>query len=294
MLLFLRCGKMARQGESTKMPRIEALRAWLPASSANRSPMRLSIAWIEADHIYAFTQIHNPGNLGIVPHSTVKETRQRIQEVLNLQNRLNRANSLDDKAERATALRQLVQQLRARSLVFHYGDKDTLATVEALEGIRQCGPAAIPAVRQMLVDDTIQNWHWRCVQVLAEIGAGEVERDLLGLLEVEQPYWTAIGRSGQSLKRTPFPHQRHTEQHNRAAKLFQVLYCLRALNTSDSIQAVEEFREFWLRQRALANSDRSEVLLSRFYAKNAFKRVGTQQYYRDVWRFLTSFAGPSD
>ena len=71
-------------------------------------------------------------------------------------------------------------------------DREELAAYAAFRGMLDCGPAALPVLRTMLADDEIAPWHWRCVQVLAEIGKADVETDLVQLAHGEMAYWAKL------------------------------------------------------------------------------------------------------
>jgi hypothetical protein len=136
------------------------------------------VAWVERGETFALMQKENPGPQELLPlGQSEARTRERVQALCGIQADIARANALADAGERAEALRPFV------------GSDLYYARVDALEGLGDCGKAALPVLRRLLGDANLSRRHGDVVRAMAKAGGAAAGPDLTAILERETAFW---------------------------------------------------------------------------------------------------------
>jgi hypothetical protein len=207
--------------------------AWMPASAEGE--MRASVAWVEGGETYACRQLINPGPSSPTRLRLTERTmRERVRSLGRVRADLGRAGAVPDPARRAAALAPFV------------GCDVDPARDAALEGLRGCGPAGVPALHKLLMDDALLPHHQRVVETLARVGGAGAERELTAAVVRELAYWRRQGPqlppgwwSNAGPGRSP---ERLRQQYSLALRAIEGL---RGTRSADSFKAVRDFRTFW-------------------------------------------------
>jgi hypothetical protein len=141
MILFVKKKAEAPETSTNHENKSQTSDQWEPAS---REGISVSVLWIEADQSFAFIQVMNPGDSILTYYrDSEKEIRDRVFEVMHLQETENAAVAIENESRRAEALVPF-----ALSDLYYALD---LAFAE----LQKCEKAALPALRRMPSDQTV-------------------------------------------------------------------------------------------------------------------------------------------
>jgi hypothetical protein len=216
-----------------KMHNLESAH-WQPASFFRE--MRVSVAWVEQQHVYAFTQIVNPGpSLLMSQGLSEEEMKERVSKIEEIQGALAEIAADANPGERANDAAEYVHS------DIQYARK------EAFRILAECKAEAVPVLRSLLSDEANSNQCDHIVDALASAGGAELGLEFTELVEEELKFWKArapflkVGWwKGTGLERKDVSTFR-----NRYSKILHVLYGLRKMQYEDSIESVRAFRDYW-------------------------------------------------
>lgn len=227
MILFLR--RNASGGPPLESDRVSARRVWLP-SDVMRS-MKASVVWIDGNHMYCFTRVHEPSALDPMPESLVG-LRNRVSEILDIQRDMAMATSSLDGHQRAEALKPY-----ARSEIF---------TVQqfALEQLGKSGPSAVPTIRVMLDDPMFADEAIQSIEALVKAGGKGVGEDLNSRLFQELAFWRSAASSLPQgwWNQDPSIHAPLREEYG---KTLQLVVGIGQIHYVQALASVSQLRDFW-------------------------------------------------
>ncbi len=208
---------------------------WKPSGLFDE--MNVSVVWIEQGKAFAFVQVMNPGSsLLISLGSSEDELKKRALEIKDIQDSLLQTVAISDSAKRAEALAPF-----AHHPLY-------LVRRAAFEALQKSGKPALPIVRRMLADDSLVDIHSELVDVLAEVGKGDVGPDLTEIIRKSLEFWRATGpglekgwwngKGFDSLERAVPLRDRYSE-------VYRALIALRKRPYRESEMVVRQFRDFW-------------------------------------------------
>lgn len=248
MILFLKKKEQSPEASTNSAGSLQApgnaLDLWEPAS---RDGINVSVLWIEEGRAFAFIQVMNPGD-SILTHyhpsiysrndnepsgDSEKEIRDRVFEVMQIQDQANDAVTIRDQWMRAAALAPL-----ASSALYYARD---LAFTE----LQKCGKAALPVLRQMLSDQTVLRLHPEVLKSLAAAGGDEVADEITAVVREELAFWQETGPRLKNGWWNTINEPETEVLRDRYGKVLQALYCLTKLKPVGCKEVVIEFRDFW-------------------------------------------------
>jgi hypothetical protein len=154
---------------------------WLPANLWWKE-IRIAPAWIEADHVFAFAQQLHPGPSRLVSWGMNEcGLKSRVDAVLAARTALAEAIRQDNPAKLVTAVPPL---LRSDS---EYVREAVIWT------LGKAGANSLPALRNILKDESLREYHACAIQALAEAGGVAVGPELTELLKEELALWKKVG-----------------------------------------------------------------------------------------------------
>jgi hypothetical protein len=227
MVLFLR--RVPRPDDPTKTA------AWKAATRE----MGLSVVWVEGKEMYVWCQYVNPGPRTPVPlRMTEQEVRGRLRRLARVRTDFDRAAAVPDPAGRAAALCAFV------------GSDLEIAQWAALESLKGCGEATLPALHKLLADDALTPHHKAVVRTLIEIGGKEIERELVAMLGRELAFWKKegpklpIGWQQGDIAGLEKAKVEYLQQ--RSSAVYEAIGGLRDAQSAASREAIVMLRGFWL------------------------------------------------
>jgi hypothetical protein len=228
MILFL------IKSEEKEEPGQTAAIAWKPAN-LDWHEIRVSMAWIEQDQVFAFRQEMNPGASELLAAGmSGRRMHDRVVETVKHQNALFKAIAQSDQTKIAEALLPLLHMDSSR--VGSY----------ALRTLRKSGKQVLPVLVRVLSDEGSARWYHDAVEEIVkteEWGAGPL---LTGMLDCELSFWRMRGPSIN-------PHWCGIDDeeleflHDRCRKVDAVLMGLRKLRFAGCQKEVADFKDTWLR-----------------------------------------------
>jgi hypothetical protein len=226
MILFLR--KKTVQVDKDKPDII----TWEPANLE----MRISIAWVEGDRVYAMSQQVNPGPREILYHGiTEGKLKERALQIMKMQEALTKSISQSDPNKQLAALKPL---LRFES--YYVGNA-------AIETLGQSGENTLPVLRKLLKDESWTRYHPEVCHALAKAGRQKAGPDLTTVVEQELAFWKERGPglkpnwwNGEGLEREEVERLR-----SRYSKVHSALEALREIRFPACRDTVKAFRDCW-------------------------------------------------
>lgn len=172
--LFLRKSVKAEEGKPAKT-------TWLPAPDG-WGGMKVSVAWIEGDKVFAFAQEFNPGPQKLLSWGLDERgLKTEVDAVVKAQTTLTEAIRKGDADKLTTAVLDL---LRSES---------TFVPHAVVWDLRTAGAKGLPALRTILKEDKLLKYHDGAVRSLAKTGGADVGPELVKLLERELAFWKKVG-----------------------------------------------------------------------------------------------------
>lgn len=177
MILFLRdAKKVPEEGDRENKVNAGSSR-WLAAHSMG-SEMKYSTVWVEKGKINWFVQQINPGpsllsKIGI----TETELKTEVSSVLSTQNSLNAVLAITDPALRAEGLEPFALHTIYR------------AQERAFAAFAECGEAALPVLRRMLVNESLRQRHAAVIDAFAKASRKSAGPELTKWVSGELEFW---------------------------------------------------------------------------------------------------------
>ena len=213
-----------------------------PAKMQWKSPsffhdMSVSVVWIEQGKVYGFVQVMNPGpSLLVFLGQSEDELKNREQEIKDVRDSLLQTAAISDPARRAEALASYV----------HHSLREARAA--AFEALIRTGKPALPVLRRMLADDSLLNIHDQLIDVLAEVGKGDVGPDLTAVVERGLEFWRLTGpglKKGWWNGKGFDSWEDAVPLRDRYMEVYRALLALRKRPYRESEKVVTQFRDFW-------------------------------------------------
>jgi hypothetical protein len=168
ILLLRSAGGMAPKNGANKAGR----NSWEPASLFDE--MKTSVLWVDGGRVYSFVQLLNPGPSVLFDlEVSEQKVRDRVAEIDNAQRELTASVAESDGALRAERLKPYVQSDIYAARMF------------ALDELGKAGPAAVPALREMLEDPAFREEATGLIKALAAAGGHTVGEELNSRLQRE-------------------------------------------------------------------------------------------------------------
>jgi hypothetical protein len=208
--------------------------------------MKVSMAWVEKDKVFAFTQEHNPGPSLLIPWGMNEcELKCRVDDILATQTALAEAMRQDDPAKLASAIPPLLRS-----------DSDYVRGT-VVGSLWTGGAKSLPALRGVLKDESLWKLHETAVWALAKAGGAAVGPELTELLKRELAFWKTAGPglkagwwNGAGIKWDEVERLRH-----HCGMAHTALGGLKAIRHAGCREAVTELRDFWRSLPQLAEID---------------------------------------
>lgn len=213
-----------------------------PAKMQWKSPsffkdMSVSVVWIEQGKVYGFVQVMNPGpSLLVSLGQSEDELKNREQEIKGVQDSFLQTAAISDPARRAEALAAYVHHSLYQ------------ARAAALEALGRTGKPALLVLRRMLADDSFLDIHYQLIEVLAEVGKGDVGPDLTALVEKGLEFWRFTGpglKKGWWNGKGFYSLEEAMPLRDRYMDVYGALLALRKRPYRESEKVVIQFRDFW-------------------------------------------------
>ncbi len=203
-------------------------------STASWGGIKVSVAWIEDDVAYYFSQ--GPVTIGPAvlyrSSSTEEVMRKRVRELAPIR------KSLDNIAALPRA------QDRAEQVVPYIKSNNRLASREAFDILSDAKKPALPYLRRMLVDNTYERYREKILKAMVVAGGASVAPDFVTLIEQELAYWQMVAPTlpvgwwnDNGVGRA--------ELRYRYGQVLHVLHALRELKYEPSREAVTALRDYW-------------------------------------------------
>jgi hypothetical protein len=230
MVLFLRKKEeKAGLGKQDKVTWELANRIW--------KRMDVSVAWVEAERMYAIVQESNPGPSAIYYRGTTEtKMKDRVLQIVKMQEALTKAIGRSDPDKVVDAVMPL---LKFDS--YYVGD-------EAVETLGQSGKDGLAILRKLLQDESCTGYHPGICRALAQAGGAKAGPDLTAVVKQELRFWKEIGPglkpgwwNGEGLE---WKEVEHLRLHY--SKVHAALQALREIRFPGCRETVKDFRDCWL------------------------------------------------
>jgi hypothetical protein len=230
MVLFLI--KRQEKGDGDKPGKT----TWFPANDSWKQ-MNVSVAWIEADKVFAFAQWINPGPSELIFWGMKEsELSSRIEKVVGAQKTLAEAIRENEADKLLSAVPPLLRS-------------DSSYVREAV--IRQLGESGtkgLPALREILKDESFLNYHDAAILALGKAGGVTVGPELTEVLKKELAFWKKVGPglkeegwwNGAGVKWEEVEGLR-----NHYSRVHAALRALKAIRFAECRETVTAFRDYW-------------------------------------------------
>jgi hypothetical protein len=214
----------------------DASRMRWASANPHGEEMRVSVAWIEGGETYAFQQLSNPGNCLLMRYCrTEKQMKAEVRAICDAQEALTAAARCSNPALVAEACRKAVhcQSWAAEDMA-----------VEAVTGL---GRNALPVMRHLLTDVSLERLHPALLRAMGRVGGFEAGPDLTAVVEQDLAFWKKAGRrlrrgwhDGKGLRDDDADRLQARYSRTEAA-----LSGLQGLGFGGCRKVVTEFRDFW-------------------------------------------------
>lgn len=167
------------------IPQSEAVRRhtrpqWLASNLFD--DMKSSVVWIDGSRLYRFIQTTNPGSSTLQPWNiSVTKLRERVPEVVGIEQELTDDIRINDGAQRAAALKPYVRSDIQPARQF------------AEEELGKCGPEGIPVIRAILDNNGFATDSSSIVKALVRAGGTAEDSDLTARLGRDLEFWRTVG-----------------------------------------------------------------------------------------------------
>lgn len=233
LLLFLR---RSSSSSPTKHAQQGTRRQWMPSNLFN--DMKSSVVWIDGSSLYRFIQM-DPGPSTLQPFDVQEEKlRERVEQVIQTQQRLTDIIQVKNGAERAVALKPYLRSdiLPARQF--------------AEDELQKCGTEAVPIIRSMLDDEAFVTESDALVKALVRAGGIAEGNDLTVRLGQDLDFWRTVGPQLHQgwWNDDPTPE---SPLRNRYAQTLELVRGLDEIHFAGALSTAVALRDFWHSLRQL-------------------------------------------
>ncbi len=200
------------------------------------SSMQASLAWLEKDEIYAFTQIMNPGPSLLIPQRcSKKEMKDRVDLILKVRKKLEAVGRIAN------------PETRAREAAECANLPTAYACETAFDILTGCGEAALPVLREILADGSQARVHRGAMKALAAVGGESVAPELTEIVSKELAFWKKTAPTLQVgwWNGAGFSLEQAQPLRGRYCVVLEALRALVNIKAPACRGAVTEFRDFW-------------------------------------------------
>lgn len=228
VLLFL---KRTSPAVATKDGTQAVRSQWMPSSLFD--DMKSSVIWIDGTRLYRFTQTMNPGPSTLQRWDMGEgEVRQRVAQVVQVEQELMDVIRINGGAERAVALRQYLRSdiLPARQF--------------AEEELGKCGHEGVAVIRSILDDEAFSAESDAVVKALVRAGGTDEGNDLTARLDHDLEFWRTVGPSLHQgwWNDDPTPQ---SPLRNRYAQTLELVRGLDEVRFPGALSTAVALRNFW-------------------------------------------------
>lgn len=200
---------------------------------AGQHGMNVSMAWIEDDQVFAFAQHMNPGPSEL-SRSGMRERQlaEVVDDIVRAQRTLTEAIRSNDSQKVASAVPPLlrIDSAHVRRMI--------------LESLGAAGEIAVPAIREVLYDESLLHHHADAIAALGKAGGRDAAADIAHVLKQELAFWQKVGpgldanwwnseRDDLNLLRSHY------------GRVHGALPTLKGLRAEESRDVVTAFRTLW-------------------------------------------------
>jgi len=238
MILFLRRANVEVPGfrqinEKGEDP-IEPRSPWAPATSFGE--MEVSVVWVEDGETYANLQVINPGPTLLVRYGQSEERiRKYVNDVSETQADLQEISDVQDASVRVE-----------RAVTFVLSDHAE-ARLQAFRILEKSGSAALPALRELLLDDRYAEVQSTVIDCMADAHQFELDGEFASYLKKDLEFWTSRGPqlevgwwNGEGLT-----GEEARKLRNRYGRTLHLVYGLQETQDGLARNTVRELRQFW-------------------------------------------------
>jgi hypothetical protein len=230
MILFLVRKTQARQ---TTQPAVAAA-DWQAASYWDGG-FTTSVAWVEEGRVWAMQQVINPGPVLLSRVASEVELHANVAGFCVIQDALDKAIAAHDPAQAEMAFREFTRKR------FHY------AAQGAIDAMARSGLLAMPTLRDVLEDPTLDDWHEKIVPAVSGMKGDEdaVRNILADVVEREIKFWQAqAARVGPGWWNAE-PHGERRELRNHYSTLHAALVAMKDHRSTRGKEAVRRLQSLW-------------------------------------------------
>ena len=150
---------------------------WVPVGGLFEPEIRESMAWVEAEKVFAFDSDFGLTSLGM----TERQFKQKVDWVLGVQSTITAAVQIGDPDKIAAVLPPMFRR-----------ESDFVAAM-VISTLGRSGPKSMPALRGLLKDDSkLHHYAW-VLGALVEAGGDAAGPDLTEILKLELAVWKKNG-----------------------------------------------------------------------------------------------------
>lgn len=214
---------------------------WRDANSWSDDDLRVSTAWIEKGRVYACFQIVNPGpSVLIDANRTEREIKIEIDNILGMQNALEKAVS----EKSATGMQTVLKQLLA------YDSESQSFGDDAFRMIASSGKPGIDLMLGLLSDkanSSLPGLDSKIYSAISHSGSALAGQELLRQLEDESKFWKEKARRLKTgWWNSPIQQEPDVASlEDRFQKSSLILSCVGLTGHPDSKRAILEFEQLW-------------------------------------------------
>jgi len=221
------------EGESNSNPNTSRWRSANPMGNE----VKYSTVWIEKGEVYSFIQLENPGPSLLHKFSKSERAfRDDVTEVVSLRNSFDSAITNPSVSARAESLEPFV-----------HASADP-ARAAAFKQLIKCGKAALPVLRRMLEDDSLDEIHSDVIEALGKAGGKTAGPDLTQVVAKELSFWKGVAPSLKPgwWNGVGFDSIEAVEAYrHRYMNVYNALEALKVIRYRDSAEVVTQLREYW-------------------------------------------------
>ena len=222
-------------------------RVWLPASQFGHGGFKVSVVWLERGEAYGLVQIFNPGPSVLAHLQTGVEMKARVQAFGVIQAQLDRAGQERDPVAAAQSLRAFHRQS------FYQGTRASIAALGRM------GEDALPALRRLLGDRTLPDWHSDIISATVAAGGVDAAPDLSAIVQEGLDFWRERLPTLEQGWWNKAPDNERRGLRNRYKRLLAALRALGPLKYAPCRQVVSELRDLWQSDDSLSEVGDNQV-----------------------------------
>jgi hypothetical protein len=212
--------------------------------------MKVSMAWVEDDDVFVFSQQMNPGPSELRSSGMSElQVKQVVDDIVVAQRRLTEAIQSDD----ATRLESIAPSLlRVESAYVRRF---------ILEALGAAGESAVPALRQVLHDESFLDHHADAIAAIGKAGGSDAAPEITRLLEQELTFWQRVGPrssqgwwNGEGVEADELNRLR-----SHYGRTYAALTALKGMHFVGSREVVTRLRTLWRSHQALRDVGNDQI-----------------------------------